>query len=135
MQFSLATALSLLAVASTAAAKGINCEGSSNCNPSFNSGVWRAEAGELKNLIDRIPDDKWFNNGQKIACVRWICAFLQNTGGAPGRNIKGLAHFIPDHGCTICGSVPYFYPAINDVSQGMLTFNWVNTPKCEGLCS
>ncbi|TQN66877.1 hypothetical protein CSHISOI_08575 [Colletotrichum shisoi] len=55
MQFSLAAALILLAVASTAATKGINCEGSSNCNPSFNSGVWRTEAGDVKNLIDRIP--------------------------------------------------------------------------------
>ncbi|WYZ37982.1 hypothetical protein EsH8_II_001488 [Colletotrichum jinshuiense] len=113
MQFSVA-ALSLLAVASTAAAKGINCEGSGNCNRSINTGVNGNEANQLKSLIDRIDDNRWYNNGQKIACVNWVCAFLQNTGGAPGRNIKGLAHFIPEHGCKVCGSVPYFYPAVND---------------------
>ncbi|KAJ5475959.1 hypothetical protein N7475_001688 [Penicillium sp. IBT 31633x] len=56
------------------------------------------------------------------------CAFLQGTGGTNGGKIKELAHYIPDHGCKMCGSVPYFYPGDNNVANGQLTFNYVDNP-------
>ena len=84
----------------------------------------------LANAINNIDTGRWYSNGEHIACYKRICAFLQGTGGAWGSNIKGLAHFIPEHGCTVCGSVPYYYPGVNDVSQGQLTFNYVSNPKC-----
>jgi hypothetical protein len=65
-----------------------------------------------------------------------ICAFLQKSGGAPGRSIKTLSRAIPDHGCAVCGSVPLFFPDDNNVDNGMLTFNAVSSPcgNKHGLC-
>ncbi|WQF87897.1 Putative killer toxin Kp4/SMK, killer toxin, Kp4 [Colletotrichum destructivum] len=136
MQFSSFFAI-VLAAASPATALGINCRGSVRCGGNGQPGNIRGdEAASLAKWINGIDENRWYNNGQQIACTSTnICAFLQNTGGAPGRNIKGLAHFIPEHSCKVCGSVPYFYPGINDVSQGELTFNWVtNTCGKVGLC-
>ncbi|CEI60145.1 hypothetical protein FVEN_g8069 [Fusarium venenatum] len=88
---------------SSTSALGINCRGSSNCNTFGNNQV----AIELTHAIDGIDPNRWYNNSELVACVGTgapitgngaFCAFLQGTGGAPGRNIKGLAHFIPDHG-------------------------------------
>jgi hypothetical protein len=88
---------------SSTSALGINCRGSANCNTFGNDQI----AFELTQAIAGISLDRWYDNGQHIACVGTgapitgnggFCAFLQNTGGAPGRNIKGLAHFIPEHG-------------------------------------
>jgi hypothetical protein len=131
------TALSTLAIgaallglyAAPVSAEGINCKGSALCNSNSDS-----SSKVLVDLIRGIDDNRWYNNGQHVACYNKICAFLQGTGGAWGYNIKGLAHFIKDHGCDVCGSVPYYYPGINDVSKGMLTFNWVEFPKCSGAC-
>lgn len=112
-------------------ALGINCRGSEECSWA-NSGVARS----LVDHIDGIDNNRWYNNGQQIACTASICAFLQNTGGTWGREIRELAHYIPDHGCKVCGSVPYFFPrGDNDVSHGELTFNFVRSPACDGrLC-
>ncbi|KAF4448966.1 Killer toxin, Kp4 [Fusarium austroafricanum] len=116
---------------SSTAALGINCRGSANCNTFGNNQI----AAQLTHAIDGIDPNRWYNNGQHIACVGTgapitgngaFCAFLQGTGGAPGRNIKGLAHFIPEHGCGACGSVPYFFPSSNDVKDGQLTYNYVS---------
>jgi hypothetical protein len=110
----------------------------------------------LTRSIDNIDPNRWYSNREQIACASatlvvqninhlarrsggnvWICAFLQNTAGAPGSKILELAHRIDAHGCTVCGSVPYFYPAENDVSRGELTYNYVNKPcsRRDGLCS
>ncbi|KAJ7478407.1 killer toxin [Mycena latifolia] len=116
----------VLATTSKVAATGINCDGSGLCGPKV--------ATQLVSDILTMSDSTWVNNGQHIACEGDICAFLQNTGGAPGSNIKGLAHFITEHGCESCGSVPYFYPSDNNVADGELTFNAVSNPTCNGLC-
>ncbi|KAJ7137842.1 Kp4-domain-containing protein [Mycena epipterygia] len=109
---------------------GINCEGSSICK-----GKSAHVASLLVGYIDGIADDAWYNNGQQIACAEDVCAFLQNSGGNSGKNIKGLAHYIRDHGCTACGSVPIFYPGDNNVKDGQLTFNYVSRPACTiGVC-
>ena len=119
---------------------GINCRGSSNCGGQGAVRVVR----RLTRSINDIDPSRWYRNGEQIACmgvdsdngIRFYCAFLQNTGGAPGSKILELAHYIQDHGCKICGSVPYFYPAENDVSRGELTYNSVIKPcsRDDGLC-
>lgn len=122
----------LLPLLPLTSALGINCRGSAIC-------VFEKEgdiAQRLTNYINNIDENRWYNNGEQIACAaKNVCAFLQNTDGAPGRNIKGLAHFIPEHGCKICGSVPYFFPGDNNVDNGELTYNVVGSNACdEGLC-
>lgn len=58
-----------------------------------------------------------------------LCAFLQDTEGKYGREIKKLTHHILDHGCKRCGSVPTSWVDGawngNDVTKGQLTFNMV----------
>jgi hypothetical protein len=125
---------------SLAAALGINCRGA-GCG---------SAAGPLTRAIEGIDRGRWFANGEQIACVTVTsttadsgtttssyCAFLQNTGGAWGSRILELAHYLRDHGCKGCGSVPYFYPEDNDVSHGELTYNSVRRPCSwrDGLCS
>jgi len=123
-----------------AAALGINCRGAGGCGSAGRS---------LARAIELIDPDRWFANGEQIACVTVtstsidsgttqssFCAFLQNTGGAWGSRILELAHYLRDHGCKGCGSVPYFYPEDNDVSHGELTYNTVRRPCStrDGLC-
>jgi len=118
-----------------AAALGINCRGGA-CSSTG--------ARQLTRAIEGIDRNRWFANGEQIACVTFdtddssssFCAFLQNTGGAWGSRILELAHYLRDHGCKGCGSVPYFYPEDNDVSHGELTYNVVNKPcsRRDGLC-
>ncbi|KAJ7257289.1 Kp4-domain-containing protein [Mycena rebaudengoi] len=111
---------------------GINCNGSKACF----YGDSRA-AAFLAGYIDKMRDDIWINNGQHIACIGHICAFLQNTGGTWGSIVKQLAPHIPyGHSCKICGSVPYYFPqGNNNVADGELTFNYVYSPSCTNkLC-
>ncbi|KAJ7286381.1 Kp4-domain-containing protein [Mycena rebaudengoi] len=109
---------------------GINCRGSSGC-----SGKPGNVASLLTGYINGVSDATNFNNGQQIACVDSICAFLQNTNGKNGQQIKAVVGNIVNHGCTVCGSVPTDYPGGNDVSAGQLTFNFVSNPACTaGLC-
>ncbi|KAI0528523.1 killer toxin [Xylaria digitata] len=115
---------------------GINCRGSTYCFFD-NDKINLREADTLRWFINAIDAGRWYNNGEQIACTpAQICAFLQNTGGTWGSKIKQLAPYIPNHGCTSCGSVPYYYPeGNNNVADGQLTFNYVSSPKCEnGLC-
>jgi hypothetical protein len=110
---------------------GINCRGSSNCGLTTVDGI----ANRLVEYIQQIPDDAWYDNGQHIACYDFICAFLQGTGGTWGSILKQLAPYIPDHGCTACGSVPYYFPqGDNNVADGQLTFNYVDNDCGYGLC-
>ncbi|KAK3311105.1 killer toxin [Chaetomium strumarium] len=123
----LVAALSLLTSPSFAQL-GINCRGSSNC--AFVSN--QRTALDLANVIvDRIDVNRWYNNGEHVACsAEGICAFLQNTGGWQGARIRELAPYIPRHGCQVCGSVPTDYPRTNNVENGQLTFNYVSNPQC-----
>ncbi|KAJ5142873.1 killer toxin [Penicillium bovifimosum] len=120
-----------LSFTGSTAALGINCRGSANCNTFGNSQI----AVSLTHAIDGIDPNRWYNNGEHIACVGTgapitgnggFCAFLQNTGGTNGAWIKSIAHNIPEHGCKTCGSVPYYFPGDNDVSKGELTYNYVD---------
>src|SRR5258707_10026106 len=134
--------LALMAFASSVTALGINCQGSSNCDPFF----LPPAAALLEEIVAHVSDGRWYQNGQKIVCVngrgskttrRSNCAFLQRTGGLPGYEIKKLARRIVDHGCKTCGSVPVFIDqGDNDVnSHGELTFNFVGrNAEGDGLC-
>jgi hypothetical protein len=129
-----------------AAALGINCRGSSICTQgSF------VVADNLTTYISSIDQGRWYKNGEHIACeisvfeteaigdtpattdIYCFCAFLQNTRGAWGSDILRLAHYIPDHGCNTCGSVPYFYPSDNNVRHGELTYNYASSCGGSGL--
>lgn len=123
--------LPLLPLLPLTSALGINCRGGSFCGVGIGEIAWR-----LVDHINGIDDNRWYNDGQQIACVAHYCAFLQNTQGTWGREIKALAHYIPEHGCRVCGSVPYFFArGDNDVSHGDLTFNNVENNACgDGLC-
>jgi Kp4 len=127
---------SLLLAAAGTQALGINCRGSALCNSSLNGAINGYEADTLTQWINGIDPNRWYNDGEQIACFvpSHICAFLQKTDGAWGSNIKGLAHYIPDHGCKSCGSVPYFYPGDNNVDDGMLTYNYATQTCGHGLC-
>jgi hypothetical protein len=137
----IASIVAIATLAITTSAKGINCQGSALCSSATSNG---GVAQQLKEYIDRIDTSRYYNNGEQIACDKvqaiegtvTICAFLQNSNGAPGSSIKGLAHYIPDHGCTVCGSVPLFYPDDNNVDNGELTFNVVGSGcgNDGGLC-
>ncbi|KAG9498071.1 hypothetical protein J7337_010960 [Fusarium musae] len=132
MHFTTLIASAVLALG--VSAEGINCHGSSNCaNAGFKL------TGLLRTAQD-LNDNKWYYNGQHIACWQALdktgfCAFLQNTGGLPGKDIKRLLQELVNHGCAKCGSVPAFYPSDNDIkSHGMLTVNYVSKTNCNGLC-
>ncbi|KAI1085445.1 killer toxin [Whalleya microplaca] len=129
----LSLSLAYLAATPLVHALGINCRGSFYCT------FGKADAFSADNLrwfINSVDDAKSFANGDHIACVEGgICAFLQNTNGLKGAELKKLAPYIVEHGCTVCGSVPTDYPKSNDVKKGELTFNYVSKPKCDnGLC-
>ncbi|KAK5996036.1 KP4 killer toxin [Cladobotryum mycophilum] len=115
-------------------AEGINCHGSSNCGNVGFKLTW------LRDQVAGIDDNRWWQNGQHIACWENVagtgfCAFLQNTGGMPGRDIKRLMQELVNHGCGKCGSVPVFFPNDNDNSHhGILTVNYVFKPHCNGRC-
>jgi hypothetical protein len=87
-----------LALVSPSVATGINCNGSGLCN------LGGDVASSLVNAINGIDPNRWYNNGEQIACIvggrgqAGVCAFLQNSGGAPGHSIKTLAPYIPGHG-------------------------------------
>ncbi|KAH7210773.1 killer toxin [Fusarium redolens] len=145
MKFAIAT--TALAIINMASAKGINCEGNARC-PELNlyQGV-----GDYLGQANRIDPNRWYNNGEHIMCFTSYphteigikaplssCAFLQKSGGAPGRSIKPLLEALNNHGCRMCGSVPLFYPqGDNDIDHhGELTINFVDHNKvhCDGLC-
>ncbi|KFY76903.1 hypothetical protein V499_03594 [Pseudogymnoascus sp. VKM F-103] len=115
---------------------GINCRGSTLCSG----------AGSLKDIADnvaKISQDRWYNAGELIACVQDLagsgkCAFLQgNTGGLPGSDILPLIHYLQQHGCGGCGSVPIYFGQgdNNPDTHGILTVNYKrNTQGCNGAC-
>ncbi|KAK4892092.1 hypothetical protein LTR10_011051 [Elasticomyces elasticus] len=143
-------------LATSCAADGINCHGSSACaafQKNDGSGATYTNPNvvvRLVNFIKTVDDNRMYENGQHIACLPGlynindggevngaICAFLQSTtNGMRGNDLKVIAQDLQDHGCRGCGSVPTGYPETNDVNGGMLTFNFVNdnTGNCDGVC-
>ncbi|CEJ80552.1 hypothetical protein VHEMI00728 [[Torrubiella] hemipterigena] len=126
MQFSL---LSIAALASVAAAEGINCNGSALCK---SSGV----AGNLLNLkaiVDNIPDrNRHYDTAKQIACTGSICAYFQKGASGTAARASELLGQLLDHGCKKCGSIPT--EAGNDVNKGELTVNYVSHQDCQGAC-
>ena len=89
-------------------------------------GVKPCWIGNLATKIDALPDDALFSPGEHIACCgedSWMCAFTQRTEEViSGARVKELFYGIVEHGCTACGSNPFYN---NDVDQGELTINYV----------
>ncbi|KAF8588173.1 Kp4-domain-containing protein [Ramaria rubella] len=132
---SLAPATNLTTLAT--AVSGINCQGSSQCSSS-NIGT----LSQMSSLLQGLDRSRFFNNGEHIACIEkngaGICAFLQNTGGAPATSIPPLIDALINHGCKVCGSVPLFFPQgdNNPADHGVLVVNFVSsTDGCDGICS
>ena len=128
MHFSTPIIGTILALGTQVSAKGINCEGSSNC------GLISAKLSQIIDKANNAGNYYVFQNGEHVACVQGggtaqgsLCAFPQGTnGGIEGWKVKQLLGFIKDHGCGKCGSVPRDYPNHNDVNySGQLTVNWV----------
>ncbi|KAK3201159.1 hypothetical protein GRF29_213g1312718 [Pseudopithomyces chartarum] len=127
MHFSTPIIGAILAFGAQVSAKGINCEGSSNC------GLITANLQQIVDKAQNVGDYYVFKNGEHIACIQGggtaqgsLCAFLQGTAGVEGWKVKQLLGFIKDHGCKKCGSVPRDYPNHNDINySGQLTVNWV----------
>ena len=125
-------------------ALGINCQGSSQCSPFYNT-------INTDNLISRfnrtiwttIRDDARFSKDRQIACAKnahWavggICLFLQGhipIAGIPGTILKYRISDLLYHGCRYCGSVPISGDN-NATKAGFLTSNYVVDPWCDGLC-
>ena len=65
-----------------------------------------------------------------------ICLFPQNGGSLTLEQIRPLTNSILEHGCQTCGSVPIHFvdQGSNDPSDGILTFNYVANPFCDGNC-
>lgn len=121
---------SAMSVNNTNADLGINCKGSKRCTKN-------SDARTLKAFIDSIDPNRQYTPFQHIACSSAsVCAYTEKTNTeVSGAFIKKLAHQIPDHGCSACGSVPFGYPGDDDVEKGALTFNHVdNSNGCIGLC-
>lgn len=103
MQFTTTSFLAVLTAISTVSALGINCRGSSQCSQGTGE-----VSRKLTGYINQLDDNRFVSNGVQIACVREphagdsdgaICAFMQGTGGAPGKSLKALAQDLVDHGC------------------------------------
>ncbi|MCJ1247407.1 hypothetical protein MMC30_004621 [Trapelia coarctata] len=64
-----------------------------------------------------------------------ICLFPQKASLTLGQ-IRPLTNAILEHGCSSCGSVPIHFvdEGSNDPSSGILTFNYVKNPFCDGDC-
>ncbi|KAL7931829.1 killer toxin [Trichoderma chlorosporum] len=125
------TILIALAGVSSVYGEGINCEGAASCRFAGTN-----KAKTLQQFISNADDNTWFENGQQIACANGICAFFQGTNGGWGSDAKRLAGDIIDHGCSTCGSAPFYYPTPNDIAPyGELTFNAVGKDCGVCLCS
>lgn len=119
---------------------GINCRGSAEC--SIGPSVADLALKYIISDAGSIDPNRWYNNGDHIICSTWgdaldgACAFLQNTNGAHGYQIKPLLQALSDHGCKACGSVPFRYlDGINDAGNGgWLTVNYVAFTNCRGVC-
>ncbi|MCJ1463045.1 hypothetical protein MMC07_001649 [Pseudocyphellaria aurata] len=129
----------ILSFASSILARGINCKGGAGCVL-----LTRNTGQDLTDHISAIDPNRHYANGEHIACTHtWtgfilttMCAFLQwKPEGASGAEILNVAHWILDHGCVKCGSVPLGFPEDNEETHGMLTYNIVAHGYCgERLC-
>jgi hypothetical protein len=124
---------------------GVNCEGSGLCGA---LGIDSITAGQLNNLIqDVVPSYLSFSGGEKIACVSGstdagdeygLCAFPQGSLSGPlsAADAKTLSQDLINHGCKVCGSVPVqALSGGNSDDEGILTFNYVSSPGCNGVCA
>ena len=64
-----------------------------------------------------------------------ICLFPQGSA-LTLEQIRPLTNAILEHGCGTCGSVPIHFvdQGSNDPGAGILTFNYVKSPFCDGNC-
>ena len=125
--------------------QGINCRGSSQCSPLFNTVHSKHLIFAFNYTIwKRISDYAYFFEDQQIACAKnshWaiggICLFVQGnitSDGISGHVLKDRISDLAYHGCDYCGSVPI--SGDNDpTTAGLLTANYVRNPICDGLCT
>lgn len=122
--------LAMLQTPALVVALGINCRGSTLCGNK--SGAMDEIRDLITDNINGVDPNYWFQNGEQIACSRQVCAFLQNTNGAPGQWIRDAIVRLRNHGCKGCGSYAFFD---NDVSKGDLTVNYASHDCGHGVCT
>ena len=89
--------------------------------------------------VSHIDPNGQYQEGEHIYCNDiqpggGYCLFYQSGASGSGEEVKSLLTQLKDHGCNGCGSIPTT-PGENDVSKGMLTYNYVNDQKgCDDLC-
>ncbi|KAM0437863.1 hypothetical protein ACHAPT_002228 [Fusarium lateritium] len=131
MKFSTVSALACLGMLQSAAAKGINCEGSALC--ADQKGFLVKISDLITDNINGVDPNYHFSNGEQIACSGKLCAFLQKTSnGASGQEVRDAIVKLRNHGCDGCGSVPFID---NDVDKGELTVNYVTDGCGPSVCN
>ncbi|KAI8665053.1 Kp4 domain-containing protein [Fusarium sp. Ph1] len=90
----------------SAAAKGINCDGSALC-------------GDQKGFLNKVSD--------------FITDNINGTSnGASGQEVRDAILRLKNHGCKGCGLAPFID---NDVDKGELTVNYVTSTCGDGVCN
>ncbi|MCJ1358416.1 MAG: hypothetical protein MMC33_008416 [Icmadophila ericetorum] len=118
---------------------GSNCNGGECCrtlSPVAEEGMENI-AVALTAYIDHINLTRIYTDNSEIAChdvdnlynfgntPQTVCAVLKTRAPMTGAQIKSWAHFIPDHGCRICGSVPMVSVEEGSVQVGELSYDCV----------
>lgn len=136
MHFSISTLAAVLSLANPIFASAVECTTNNIC---------RSASGDIAELLTTyirgINSNRHYDEWEPIACQSFfkfsiyketICAFMQKQGGAYGRSIFSLAHYIPENGCRVCGKVPFYYP---EGIGGYLVYDAAGAMACpDGLC-
>jgi hypothetical protein len=149
----------LIAFLGGTSALGINCAGSGFCAlAGWDSPSPQSIVQILRDVVweSAMPNSTSYNSGSHITCVSvsqkisigasllWlngnigeggVCLFPQGSS-LTLEKIRPLTNAILEHGCKVCGSVPIHYvdEGSNDPTDGILTFNYVANPYCDGDC-
>ncbi|KAI8940411.1 hypothetical protein NX059_004101 [Plenodomus lindquistii] len=124
-------------------ALGINCRGSRMCD------TCKSNSKDVLKLINTIPDDAEYGNGEKIACAPcsyWefvrldtdpgLCVFANNMKKkdekVKGKRVKEMVAKLVSRGCKNCGSNPV-HPG-NNIGTGQVTMNFVQKSCGPGVC-
>lgn len=144
--------LSLLALAATSTALGINCRGDKMCGKSHNGGLskdndlmdefYQALANGASAVVQGGPISPTavYYYGQDVAChpASGVCMTIagpvrRGEVSVTGSTLIARAGDLNSHGCWYCGSVP-LSGNNNPNDAGVLEVNYVGGTVCNGVC-
>ena len=138
-----AIAITLLSTLSVSLADGIKCDLSVMCKFPTGGDSQDPDTKVMKDLIDQIPDDKHFGDGEYLACQNVgrvtlandaYCTFAQGGDGVTGFDAKWAIQAIIDHNCSKCGQVPVGSESVLD-GDNMFKFDYVSDRRgCDRVC-